>query len=541
MKRWYINNGAFSSQEYPDSTVFEVDDAATEIVIPEGVREIGWHAFEGCAGLINIIIPHGVTEICGQAFMACTNLTEIVIPEGVTTIEWKAFAFCCNLTSVTLPGSVTFIRNDAFQFTNIRHLYIPIWRNTGYAQWPEDMLIHTDDPMAVPVKRRVWAAVAFCEDGRSFGDEVGRAYAKYLKANAGKIIPAAMAHPALMQSLLREKLITAKDIDAYHAAAREKGDTELTAQLLAYQTDVLTTAQVVKTRAKKAADLEEEQEQVVDRAVARADKKDLSGLVFAVTGELTSFPMRKNLKELLERYGAKLASSVTAKTDYLVDTGDSADPEMHQRAVALGVDVIDEKRLNELLYLRFTDAVEVDIPFWVGEVNPGAFQGCTTLKRVTLSEGVTRIGSTAFQGCTGLTEIVIPQSVTGPFRFTFEGCSALTCVNLPKGVSAIGMSTFEDCTALTDIHIPEGCRSIGLRAFHGCASLHSVTIAQGMETIDNLAFGHCPSLKHITLPASVREIAANAFVGRKGLTIHAPVGSYAAAFARKRKIPFESV
>lgn len=48
MKRWYIRNGMFSSREFQDSTVFEVDEDATGIVIPEGVTKIGYSAFSQC-------------------------------------------------------------------------------------------------------------------------------------------------------------------------------------------------------------------------------------------------------------------------------------------------------------------------------------------------------------------------------------------------------------------------------------------------------------------------------------------------------------
>ena len=36
-KRWYIKKGVLSRSQSKDATVFEVDGAATEIVIPDGV------------------------------------------------------------------------------------------------------------------------------------------------------------------------------------------------------------------------------------------------------------------------------------------------------------------------------------------------------------------------------------------------------------------------------------------------------------------------------------------------------------------------
>lgn len=559
--KWYIKDGRFGCNEEVDATVFEADETATEIVIPDGVTEIcygafqncsgltniiipdsvtkiGWNAFNGCAGLKSITIPTGVTEIGGATFKGCTSLTSIIIPEGITSIEWQAFCYCSKLASVTIPESLTFVRNDAFLLTNVRHLYIKAWRNTGYTKWPDDMLIHTDDPMAVPIKRRVWAAVAFCEDGRSFNDEIGQAYAKYLKTNAAKIASVAMQQPALLQAMLREKLISAKDIDAYHAAAREKGDTENVAQLLAYQTDTLTTAKVVKTRARKAAELEDKQEQVADRAIARANKKDLAGLVFVLAGELETFQERNVLKALLESYGAKLASVVTEKTDYLVANALSSDSEKINKAMELGVDVIDEKRLNEMLYRRFTDAVEVVIPEWVRVIHSAAFRDCKNLVSITIPEGIKSIEQNAFAGCSSLEHIALPASIISIFWWAFEGCSSLKEIVIPDGVKNIGGWVFNGCSSLAEVTLPASLLMIGNSAFAGCESLTSIAIPEGVTTIDQMAFKNCTKLKSITLPASVTEIAHNAFQGCKGRTIYAPAGSYAEAFAKKKKIPF---
>lgn len=44
-KRWYIKDGVLSRDKVKDATVFEVDGAATEIVIPDGVKKIDHYAF----------------------------------------------------------------------------------------------------------------------------------------------------------------------------------------------------------------------------------------------------------------------------------------------------------------------------------------------------------------------------------------------------------------------------------------------------------------------------------------------------------------
>lgn len=72
-----------------------------DVVIPEGVKEIGTAAFEGCTRLQSVTLPESVTKISYDAFYGCKKLQSVVIPEGVTEIEQDAFGECTRLQSVT--------------------------------------------------------------------------------------------------------------------------------------------------------------------------------------------------------------------------------------------------------------------------------------------------------------------------------------------------------------------------------------------------------------------------------------------------------
>ena len=119
------------------------------------------------------------------------------------------------------------------------------------------------------------------------------------------------------------------------------------------------------------------------------------------------------------------------------------------------------------------------------------------------------------------TELVIPAEVangsvtykvTAIGGYAFQGNSTLTRVTIPEGVTTIGGHAFHDCTSLTSVTIPEGVTNIGSLAFNDCTSLTRVTIPEGVTYIRNLAFWGCTSLKNVSLPASL-TVCDQAFYG----------------------------
>ena len=90
------------------------EGTAAEVVIPDGVTEIGRLAFARCFHLTKVTIPNGVTSIGNSAFSNCTALTEISIPDSLTSIGDTAFANCTALTEISIPGSLISIGGRVF-------------------------------------------------------------------------------------------------------------------------------------------------------------------------------------------------------------------------------------------------------------------------------------------------------------------------------------------------------------------------------------------------------------------------------------------
>ncbi len=116
----------------------------TEIVIPDGIREISYNSFRDCENLKNLHIPASVEKIATGAFRNCSGLESItvdpentryysqgnclletaynslmlgcknsVIPEGTAWIGDSAF-LNCDIETVVIPDSVTSLGWSAF-------------------------------------------------------------------------------------------------------------------------------------------------------------------------------------------------------------------------------------------------------------------------------------------------------------------------------------------------------------------------------------------------------------------------------------------
>lgn len=519
------------------NSAFAYCGTLTSVMIPSSVTSIGTNAFSNCPNLTSITIPESVIGIGDNAFWGCSSLTSVMISEGVTHIGDGAFAYCSNLKRVSIPDTVTTVEKEVFPYR-------------------ADCLIAVCDPARLPTPLRPNAVICFAEDGGSGKDPRFECHCKYIKANAAKLVNAAMEHPALLSLMCREKLIKAKDVDTYLVEAENRADTEKKALLLDYRNS-LGSKTVEKARERKEKVKENYADALVGRTAARDPEKGIEGMTFVITGDLNEWESRKEAQAYLELHGAKLDSSVTKKTDYLVTNDTDSGSKKNQKAHELGVPVITEGEFNLIVKKRYADAPQIDIPGWVKAIPEHAFMNCVSLTSITIPDGIPSIEGAfykcksiqridipqsvtqmkgAFFGCSNLTEVRIPEGVTD-LTGTFSGCSALKSIVIPKGVTEID-GAFSGCSQLKEIEIPTGVTEIGGFTFEGCEKLKMVCIPDGVKRIGLYAFRNCMDLEQVRIPATVKDIDGHAFDNCPNLTIRASKKSYAAKYAEKNNIRF---
>ena len=144
-------------------------------------------------------------------------------------------------------------------------------------------------------------------------------------------------------------------------------------------------------------------------------------------------------------------------------------------------------------------------------IGDNSFKGCTSLKSVTIPEGVISIGREAFQGCGSLKSVIIPESVTSIGHSAFSSCVSLQSITIPKNVSSIENYAFSGCKSLTSISLPDSITRIRQGVLSGCHKLRTITIPNSIITIEESAFNQCHSLNSVTIPESVTSIGSSAF------------------------------
>ncbi len=156
----------------------------------------------------------------------------------------------------------------------------------------------------------------------------------------------------------------------------------------------------------------------------------------------------------------------------------------------------------------------ITLPEGLTSIEVYAFSGCSSLKSVTFPSSLERIGGEAFGGCISLESITFPIDGCAITEIGgFSGCSNLTEITLPEGLTSISGGAFSDCGSLAKVTLPGGLASIGEGAFEGCSSLETVAIPEGIETIERGTFKKCSSLKSVTFPNSLKHIADGTFGG----------------------------
>ena len=101
------------SEKFWEIFSFSVE-TITNVIVSEGVTNIGFNTFRGFSCLESITLPNSLIDIGSLAFSSCGALESIIIPSSVENIGAGAFKYCSGLTNVLFKGNAPSVEFEAF-------------------------------------------------------------------------------------------------------------------------------------------------------------------------------------------------------------------------------------------------------------------------------------------------------------------------------------------------------------------------------------------------------------------------------------------
>ncbi|MGN8886066.1 leucine-rich repeat protein [Blautia sp. HCP28S3_G10] len=443
---WTLNGGKmriFGSGKMPDGSVVHeewlpwqlLNLTITDVVIEEGITNLGYRAFYDCYSLKNVKMADTVTDIGVRSFECCENLENIKISEAVTNISDYAFIGCSSLENVDIPESVIKIGIDAFRYCNsLKSIRIPdsVTDIDYRAFWGCSSLenVVLSDSMTV-LKADLFY---YCSNLKSV--QIPNSVTKIDYAFTGCSSLESIWLPGSVEEIngAFRGCSSLKSIRIPDSVTKMKSAFSGCSSLESiYVPDSVTD---------------------MDTAFAGCSKLKNVNISNSVTGLWETFARCSSLESI-----------------YIPDSVTIIEYEAFYEC-------------NNLKNVRLSESLE--------KINDYAFMYCSSLESIQIPDSAWKLGWSVFNGCSKLKAIVLSEKMSDIGNSAFKNCTSLESIVLPDKNITIRASAFEGCTNLKKVETRKPLTYIETKAFKDCINLKQICIAAVSYVADD-AFENCPA------------------------------------------------
>ncbi len=441
------------------------DSRISNLILPEGVEEIGMGAFSFASCLQSVRLPNSLRIIGVGAFHGCQNLKELFISGNVTELR-GAFAAVPNLTKVTVDESsglhldgALLIRGDTLirvfpSLLKDKVLCVPqgIQKISGGAFAQCEMLekIHLPDSLKIIES----GAFSRCKKMSriTIPDEV-------VEIGGGAFAGNSLLHELLLPDSLTK-------IGEWCCEGCDLLRHVILPSQLCYPAN----------------------------AFPPSCRKQLRGVAKLVPLEVLTTGLRE-----------------------IAPYAFAGRPELEEITIPESVVSIGEGAFQEAQNLK-----AIRLPKRLKNIERNAFASLPKLERIDLPDSITEIPQGCFWNCTSLRHITLPGSLRSINRYAFRDCTALEELRIPEGVISLVSGAFQGCTALREVFFPESLRVIGSGdflnpqmefpgTFERCVSLREIQLPPKLDLLNDFTFRGCTRLKQVRMPSNIGHSGKDIF------------------------------
>ncbi len=483
---------------------FKANIQITHITIPNGVTKIDRGAFEGCTNLTHVTMSNSVLSIEDRVFYSCANLTDIVfsnaltrigsdafewtctaegvhyynMPDNITEFGWTPFSSCGAVLCVTRDSSTEgLVRSNSYG-ENYTHYGETDFRYRYYdSEGSERLMKYAGSARTVEIPDYIWMIddSAFL-DNTTIQKVVIPEGVTQIRANAFR------GCTNLVDITLPDSLTELYDNvfkDCGSAAAEDftlelpSGFTVVgpgafdSSRMILICDKESSTAGVISHRGYSFVRKDRENELDIRYKYNYFNNNEWLWSLYDYVGSASSVRLPDDCVHVSsDRLAAKVQNGLALVASQLSDTAEGIS-RAGMNFTFPGHGKIRYRIMDNKLYIMGSvgTGTTISIPKaaayinagWDEQVRGGAFSGNTTVTKVVIPEGVTRLNDDAFNGCTNLTDITLPDSLTSMgikvFRYAGQNLAAPFYLTLPDGITDIwghggGANTFEGLNAV---------------------------------------------------------------------------------------------